>query len=698
MEEMKNLNTTLKDKPSSSVWIGLSRGGTGKWLWSLADGGFYSEGDTYLTWDSREPNNAGGKEFCVAMKNDKETWFDDGCHKTFTFVCYDEKKTNTERYVFINEKKSWYEAQSYCRDRHTDLVRVRNQTENQQVFNLTKQSHSDSAIWIGLFNDSWTWSDQSNSSFRYWKSGPDHYGQGAECAAVSITEKGRWDNETCSNQLPFICHQNKLILIQQNLTWSEALWYCRENHLDLVSVHSEEIQLWVKEVAQKASTEHVWLGLRHTCTLSFWFWVSGESICYQNWAADNGTAEDDCWSVERTGAVQSGGEQKWVSLSENLNLNFICTTYEAVYGVSAYVPHRYHFVNENKTWTEAQNYCRQTYTDLATINTRREMEYANVFLVNKATGVVWIGLKRGAGEWQWSLTGGGSYRKGYAYLNWSDGEPNNARNNEACVVMKKDKGRWNDEPCNTEHTFVCYHENKTNNETYIFINETKKWRDAQNHCRKQYTDLASVRNLTENQQIWALARSSISDSFWIGLFNDSWMWADQSDSSFRYWADNQPDNQDGKEDCSIVSMADQGRWHDENCEKPHPFICHESESFLCLISPSVSSTVGQCVKILKCLNYPLIIFLLPPDKLILIQQKLTWKEALRHCRVKHVDLVSVHFKEIQLWVMEVAQKASTEHVWLGLRHTCTLSFWFWVSGESTCYQNWAPGNGTGGED
>ena len=126
----------------------------------------------------------------------------------------------------------------------------------------------------------------------------------------------------------FLLPPDKLILIQQNLTWREALWYCRENHLDLVSVHSEEIQLWVKEVAQKASTEHVWLGLRHTCAQSLWYWVSGFSICYQNWAPGNGTGEEDCWSVERTGAVQSGGQQQWVSLPENQKLNFICTTYE----------------------------------------------------------------------------------------------------------------------------------------------------------------------------------------------------------------------------------------------------------------------------------------------------------------------------------------------------------------------------------
>ncbi|XP_072514074.1 C-type mannose receptor 2-like [Salminus brasiliensis] len=253
-----------------------------------------------------------------------------------------EKKTNTERYVFINETKTWTEAQSYCREHHTDLVKVRNQTENQQICSVATYSKSD-CVWIGLFNDAWKWSDQSHSSFRYWRSGqPNNLGGIENCTAVFVADQGQWHDDNCNKQLPFICHKSEfhytysvtslfadeLVLIQQNLTWREAISYCREKHVDLVSVHSEEIQLWVMEAARKASTEHVWLGMRYTCTQGFWFWVSGFSVCYQNWAPGNGTVGEDCSPVERTGAVQAGGEQQWVSLPKTQTLNFICSTYE----------------------------------------------------------------------------------------------------------------------------------------------------------------------------------------------------------------------------------------------------------------------------------------------------------------------------------------------------------------------------------
>ncbi|XP_058235789.1 macrophage mannose receptor 1-like [Hemibagrus wyckioides] len=294
MGEMKKLNYTLMKKNAKKAWIGLQREGPGKWQWSLAT--FYRDGDTYRNWRSGEPN--GG----VAIKKNTKT-----------------------KYVVINETKSWYDAQIYCREKYTDLVSVRNQTENDEIWRMINSSVHQN-VWIGLFNDSWKWSDQSNSSFRYWSS--DKPSGGLNCSAVSESGQRYWSDVNCTEKLPFICIENKLILVKENLTWKEALRYCRNHHHDLVSVRTEEMQLWVKEVAQNTSTEHVWLGLHHTCALGFWYWVNGEMICYQDWAPGNGTGFEDCSHEERTEAVQSGGEQKWISLPQSEKLNFICSTYE----------------------------------------------------------------------------------------------------------------------------------------------------------------------------------------------------------------------------------------------------------------------------------------------------------------------------------------------------------------------------------
>ncbi|XP_052416941.1 C-type mannose receptor 2-like [Carassius gibelio] len=316
MNDTNELKKSVNDSSVQYFWIGLQKTGRDEWHWSSG------EPVLYLDWATGIPNLSDEKE-CVMISGGH--WYAVECSTPLTFIC----NSSNNKLVFVNQAMNWRVAQSYCRQNHIDLVSVRNQNENQQVEQFITDNHSsESWIWIGLFRDSWQWSDQSDSSFRDWDTGePDNNGGNENCTALNAQRK--WFDVSCTSQYPFVCYEDpELIVIRENVTWSEALRYCRQNHVDLVSVHSEEMQRRVMNVVKRASTAEVWLGLRHSCTVGIWFWVSGDTVCYQNWAPGNGTSEEDCEHTVRSGAVQSGGDQRWISLPETHKLNFICTTYE----------------------------------------------------------------------------------------------------------------------------------------------------------------------------------------------------------------------------------------------------------------------------------------------------------------------------------------------------------------------------------
>ena len=107
--------------------------------------------------------------------------------------------------------------------------------------------------------------------------------------------------------------------------------------------------------------------------------------------------------------------------------------------------------------------------------------------------------------------------------------------------------------------------------TFVYISTPMTWTEAQSYCRKHHTDLASVRNATENQKVDNVLPAGAA---WIGLFRDSWKWSDGSNSSFRYWAPGQPDNAGGKDACVAADLGNDGKWYDDPCDLERPSICY----------------------------------------------------------------------------------------------------------------------------
>ncbi|XP_056277361.1 L-selectin-like [Pseudoliparis swirei] len=137
---------------------------------------------------------------------------------------------------------------------------------------------------------------------------------------------------------------------------------------------------------------------------------------------------------------------------------------------STSVMREYHYVKMLKTWTEAQSYCREKFTDLAAVENQSDND--SLLSVLQSLGdYAWIGLYDKTAGWKWAL---------------GDADFNN--------------------------------EYKKGPSKYILVEAPMTWDEARTYCRSRYTDLVSVRNQSENNQI----KSLLTTKTWLGLHRKIW--------------------------------------------------------------------------------------------------------------------------------------------------------------------------------
>ncbi|KAK2862990.1 hypothetical protein Q5P01_002523 [Channa striata] len=231
----------------------------------------------------------------------------------------------------------------------------------------------------------------------------------------------------------------------------------------------------------------------------------------------------------------------------------------------------YHFIKDNKTWDEAQTYCREKYTDLATVSNMTDMK--RLIDSTQSQAEAWIGLHSYPGRdnrtWYWSLPGVDFNEN---QTRWEKGQPNDWGGpwEENCVLLINNK--WSDYLCTHLSKFICDNETNQANKTCHVIDYFMTWPQAQNYCRENHTDLISGLD-----QLYDCAQSV--SVVWIGLFRDTWRWSDGSNSSFRYWESlSNNDMVDGESDktCATTVLNRAGRWSFDYCSNKKPFICYDA--------------------------------------------------------------------------------------------------------------------------
>ncbi|KAL1271803.1 hypothetical protein QQF64_030819 [Cirrhinus molitorella] len=170
---------------------------------------------------------------------------------------------------------TWNEAQAYCREYHDDLSTASKEEAQLLSINPEVNNHY---FWIGLRMVSkniqkWSWSGGEDQITDYWDFlEPNILTE--ECGIVKKTN-AKLHNVMCSLALPFYCME---VFEHQNKTWDEALNYCRQNYIDLVSLNSQINMEKVISITITSQTAYVWTGLRFMA--GHWFWVNEDNLQY----------------------------------------------------------------------------------------------------------------------------------------------------------------------------------------------------------------------------------------------------------------------------------------------------------------------------------------------------------------------------------------------------------------------------------
>ncbi|VDI30464.1 C-type lectin domain family 4 member D [Mytilus galloprovincialis] len=114
-------------------------------------------------------------------------------------------------YYLSKEKKSWFEAERYCRTEYSSLVTINDDNENNWLMSKLKANNVMSA-WIGATDcdsDKWIWSSTfAPIKYSNWHSSEPNGYTKENCAAIYKKYNGKWIDGMCKYKSVFVCKRH----------------------------------------------------------------------------------------------------------------------------------------------------------------------------------------------------------------------------------------------------------------------------------------------------------------------------------------------------------------------------------------------------------------------------------------------------------------------------------------------------------
>ncbi|CAJ1070748.1 macrophage mannose receptor 1 [Xyrichtys novacula] len=656
--------------------------------------------------------------------------------------------------VSWSQKKSWGAANEDCVSRGGNLVSIHNQAEEEFLALYSKGTSK----WIGLKHNpiegGYSWSDGTPLSHTNWGHGePNNHDGREECVEMVSTTNGTyswWNDLNCDAHQDWICEiaKGKTPILPPvppptvpaldcgpNPGWRKknnicyyyndtdivdfhtAMRRCYAEKASLVTIHSRDEQAYVNSMVGTGDVATAWIGMRMVGVANGqYMWVDFSPMVYTHWAPgepNNANGEEQCvqmnrhqggWNDANCGRATAGyvckkypGEihtpppptQPWEGNCPEgwLRFNNKCFMFKGKH------------LEPKSNWSDAQSFCKEQGGTLAVIDNQYENDFVASYLRDLELPT-WIGLSDLLMENQYAWSDGVSP---VLYTNWNEKEPNNAGGAEHCVAMAHHHlvtGRWNDDACHKNHSFVCSRKKSSSIKPpppikdcpdgyiswyancYKLVEEKATWDAAQAACVKEGGNLASI-DMSYDQAFVAGVVLQGREDAWIGLRrkdNGSYTWTDGWPVFFTQWGPGEPSN---IKDEGCVSMhgarAFHGTWNDTKCDVAKNYICKISSD-----TPPPTPTPGDG----KCLP-----FWAPYGRFCYVvyngQQGFSWPDSRHYCQSFKAELASIHSRAEVEFIRNI--NSSKEHnLWIGLTRDNNFG-WGWTDKTALGFLNWAQG-------
>ncbi|XP_039626098.1 E-selectin-like [Polypterus senegalus] len=197
---------------------------------------------------------------------------------------------------------------------------------------------------------------------------------------------------------------------------------------------------------------------------------------------------------------------------------------------------------------------------------------------------------------------------------------------------------------------------------YHYVKEPMNWTNAQAYCKSNFTDLVTITDEKELQEILNnLTKENVSDAvIWIGLKDinmTNGTWSNGETFTYRNWNKGEPNNKQIACGCMYYHRNEvnhNGTWNDCGCNNTRTAICYAVKR-----------------------------------KFHAVNNAMIWVSAFQYCNSYYNGLATIRSGRDEWHLLKHLNETNIqEKVWIGMRSSMIFGHWFWMNDDPITYQNW----------